>query len=316
MCLVLYRHTLLKAVVAHPEAREAVIENETWRQEEAVPKLKELNVFTGVPEAILRRLEAEGSPMYFQTDSVLLGAGTFIDEGMLYFILRGEVIINILGITTRRLGVGAAIGVPKFLGLECPAGQIEIITTSPCDILALKRETMAVALDDEQYEDDLAPYKKGISVLAGGEILGAFGFAIATAKYAPQCIEESEVLRACSEPFVAQIPLLVEEMLFWPGEKIYSQGEEGLFMYFVKAGRVRLEAVGRKGHEVVGGGATIGDMACLEQITGHSEDAIAETHVWVRALHRRLLQRALKSFPEEERRLMGSKAGGGPGLFD
>lgn len=315
MCMYLYRHALLNAIVAHPQAREAVTENETWRSDESVPRLEKLCVFIGVPEPVLRRLEADSEPKFYKTGSILLALGAAVEEDMLLFILRGEVKVSILGIQTRTMGVGATIGVHRYFGLDCPPGQIEIVATAPCDVMALKRETMAWALEEEKFEDDLMPYKNGRSILAGGQILDAFGFPIGSAKYAPNCIEESEVFRACSEQFVAQMPKLVEEMVFWPKEKLYSQGDPGDYMYFIKAGRVRLEALGRKQHEVLGGGATIGEMACLDQVPSHVETCFAETHVWVRALHKKLLRRVLSSFPEEERRLMG-KASGGKGLFD
>ena len=33
-----------------------------------------------------------------------------------------------------------------------------------------------------------------------------------------------------------------QDLAFWPGERLYSQYEEGDMMYFIRAGRVRLEA--------------------------------------------------------------------------
>ena len=35
---------------------------------------------------------------------------------------------------------------------------------------------------------------------------------------------------------------IVEDLAFWPGERLYTQYEEGDMMYFIRAGRVRLEA--------------------------------------------------------------------------
>jgi len=245
MVMVLYRHALLNAIVAHPQAREAVLDNETWRAEESVPKLGKLNVFESVPEAVIKRLEKESSPRYFKAGSIILGAGQAVEDDHVFFILRGEVRISVLGIPTRTMGVGASIGVHRFLGLDCPPGQMEIVATSPCDVMALKRETMQWALEEERFEDDLIPYKNGKSILSGGQILDAFGFPIGSAKFVPTCVEESEVFGACSREFVAQIPKLVEEVAFWPKEVIYRQADVGDFMYFIKAGRVRLEAMGR-----------------------------------------------------------------------
>jgi len=123
----------------------------------------------------------------------------------------------------------------------------------------------------------------------------------ADATFKTDCVETSDVLKACSEHFVTQLPALVDGVAFWPGENIYSQGDEGNFVYFVQAGRVRLKALGRIQHEVV---------------TDHTETAVAETQVWLRALHRKLLRRALQAFPEEERSLHGSAFKGAGGIFE
>jgi len=316
MVMVLYRHTLLNAVVAYPCARSAVLDNETWRTESSVPRLSSLRVFEKVPEPVVARMEAEAAPRYFKQGSIILGVGSTVEDDMLLFLLRGEVKVSILGIETRRLGVGDVIGVHRFLGLDAPPSNAEIMATSACDVMAVRRSTMLEALSEEKYEDDLAPYKNAQRVLGGGDILDAFGFPIGGgSKYSPQCIEKSEVFKVCSEQFVAQMPQLVEEMAFWPGEKLFSQGDVGHFMFFIKAGRVRLEVLGRRKHEIVGGGAVVGDMAALEQVPCHTETAYAETHVWARMLHRKLLRRALSSFPEEEKRLLGAASAGLGGVL-
>lgn len=146
-------------------------------------------------------------------------------------------------------------------------------------------------------------------------MLLAFKLAMARQKNCPDCVEESEVFGACSETFVEQIPLLVEDLAFWPGEKIYNQYDKGNFMYFIRAGRCRLEILGRKDHELVDAGTTLGEMAVLDQVPHYVETAVAETHVWVRALHKKLLLRSLSSFPEEEKSLRGQARGGGGGTF-
>lgn len=317
MVMFLYRHALLNAIVAHPSSREPVMENETWRLREDVPKLSSLRLFDGVPEAVLNRLVQECQPRYYDSGSVVLAKDTTVEDDMLLFILRGEVRISILGIEIRILGIGDAINTHRYLGLNAPPSNAQIVATSQCDVLAVRRETMEEALGEERYEDDLMPYKNAARVLGGGEILDSFGLPLRGGpKYSPECVEKSEVLRVCTEPFVKQIPSLVEELAFWPGDKLFSQGDTGDFMFFIKAGRVRLEVYGRKKHEVVGGGAVVGDMACLDQIPFHVETCVAETFVWVRALHKKLLLRALSSFPEEERRLKGAKQGGAAGIFD
>jgi len=316
MVLFLYRHALLNAIVAHPSAKDSVLENETWRLEHGAPELGKLRIFDTVPASVITRLTEEGEPMYFDQGSIILHPGEDFERDMLLFILRGKVRVTILGIETRTLGIGDCINIPRFLGLDAPPSTAEIVAIEPCDALAVRRETMEEALGEEQYEDDLAEYKNGQRVLGGGDILDSFGFPIpGGSMHSPLCIENSEVFRACSPTFVAQMPNLVEEICFWPGEKLFSQGEDGTFMFFIKSGRVRLEMLGRKKHEIVGGGSVVGEMACLDQVPFHHETAIAETYVWARVLHKQLLLRVLASFPEEERRLKGSGRGSGPGLF-
>jgi len=317
MVLILYRHCLLNAITAYSEVRDAIMDNETWRRGQDCPEIKSLKVFDGVPAPVLSRLEKEAAPRYFKEGSVILSPHSIVEGNALLFILRGEAKITILGIETRRLHVGDTIGVHHFLGLPAPASQALIIATEPCDIIALKPETMAEAEKEDKYEEALERYRNARSVFGGGEILDAFGFPIGGgAKFEPKCIEVSELFRACSEQFVSQMPQLAEEMAFWPGEQLYKQGEEGTFLYFIQAGRVRLDAWGTKTHTIVEAPAVLGDLACLGQVQGYTESAKAESHLWVRALHKKLLYRALSSFPEEERRLTGAASGRKPGLFD
>jgi CRP-like cAMP-binding protein len=317
MVLVLYRHALLNAVVAFPEARESVLENETWRK--TSPQINSLRVLEGVPAPILARLEKEAGHSYYRAGSYLLAPGAIVDEGTLLFVLRGEARVLILDTEIATVRAGTTIGTHCFLKLPVVTNpRYEIIASAPTDALILHSDVLFEAMKDDRYEDHMKLFENASRVLAGGDILDAFGFKVdgADASFNTDCVETSEVLKACSEHFVAQLPALVEDVAFWPGEKIYSQGDEGDFMYFVQAGRVRLEALGRIKHEVVKGGATLGDMACLEQVTGHTETAVAETHVWVRALHRKLIRRALQAFPEEERALLGSASQGAGGVFE
>ncbi|CAE8720037.1 unnamed protein product [Polarella glacialis] len=110
------------------------------------------------------------------------------------------------------------------------------------------------------------------------------------------------------------MPLLVEDVAFWPGERIYTQYDEGNFIYFIRAGRVKIEVLGRREAQIVDAGHSLGDMAVLDQVPHYCESVTAETHCWVRILHKTLLHRSLSSFPEEEKRIVGAvqnKGGGG-----
>uniref|UniRef100_A0A7S1S9F4 Cyclic nucleotide-binding domain-containing protein n=1 Tax=Alexandrium catenella TaxID=2925 RepID=A0A7S1S9F4_ALECA len=307
----------MNAMVAFPECREAVLENETWRMDG--PQLNSQRVFQGVPAPVLSRVMREAGHKYFRQCDCILHPGVPVEEGSLMYILRGEARISILGLEVRTLKAGDIIGLHKFLKLpQRPLPSYEIIASAATDVIILKSGMLFEAVEDDRFEDEMKPFQSAVQVLSGGDILDAFGLKVAgqEAKFLTDCVEQSEVFRVCSMPFVAQLAWLVEDLAFFPGERIYSQGDEGFFMFFIQAGRVRLEVLGRPKHEVVDGGTTLGDMACLKQVPHYTETAIAETHVWVRALHRRLLERALVSFPEEERRVMGQASGGQAGVFE
>jgi CRP-like cAMP-binding protein len=319
MVLVLYRHALLNALVAYPEARDGVLENEVWRTDPMCPQLAGLNVFEGVPGSVIARLEREAKPLYYRAGASILVPGDTAPDDALLFIVRGKARISIMGMEVRILNTGDTIGMHRFLLLPCGPSVADIVAVEPCDILSVQRSTIEVALQDDRIEEAMSKFRQAASVLGGGAILDAFGFPVGgvEARLATDCIETSEVFRVCSESFVAQIPTLLEERAYWPGERLYEQFGDGEFMFFIQAGRVRLQVLGRKEDEIVNAGSTLGDMACLGQVSNHVETAVAETHVWARGLHRRLLQRALMSFPEEERRLTGAaQEKGAGGLFD
>eukprot|EP00930_Biecheleria_cincta_P068934 TRINITY_DN56754_c0_g1_i1.p1 TRINITY_DN56754_c0_g1~~TRINITY_DN56754_c0_g1_i1.p1 ORF type:complete len:1214 (+),score=226.14 TRINITY_DN56754_c0_g1_i1:42-3683(+) len=317
MVLVLYRHAMQNAMVDHPETRKFILHNETWRSEANCPEITVLPVFAKLPTAVTSDLMEECRHVYYRPGSVIVAPGEIIEDDALCFILRGEMSISVMGIETRTISAGACVGLHRFMGLDCPKGQITVRSTTACDCVFLQRSTIQKALEDELLEDDMLPYTGAFSVLAGGEILDAFGFPIGdgSAKNMPDCVEQSEVFSACSETFVEQIPLLVEDRAFWPGETVYRQYDKGDFMYFIRAGRCRLEVLGRKEHEIVDAGSTLGEMAVLDQVPHYAETAVAETHIWVRALHKKLLLRSLSSFPEEEKSLRGQARGGGGGTF-
>ncbi|CAJ1371824.1 unnamed protein product [Effrenium voratum] len=317
LVLVLYRHAMQNAMVAYPDTRKVVIANETWRKQTNCPDPSALSVFAKLPAPLLSDVVEEARPVYYRPCSLLYSPGEIIDDNSMLFVLRGELSLTIMGIEVRRIGAGGHVGLHHFMELQCPAPNVTIRSTQACDCLLLQQSTIQKALDDELMEDDMLPYTASVRVLEGGEILDAFGFPVGdgSAKNVPDCVEQSEVFRACSKSFVAQIAEIVEDLAFWPGEKIYQQYEEGHFMYFVRAGRIRLEVLGRREPEIVEAGTTLGDMAVLDQVPHYVESAYAETHVWVRVLHKKLLRRSLSSFPEEERSMLGQVHAANPGIF-
>eukprot|EP00927_Polykrikos_kofoidii_P036109 TRINITY_DN30521_c0_g1_i1.p1 TRINITY_DN30521_c0_g1~~TRINITY_DN30521_c0_g1_i1.p1 ORF type:complete len:1153 (-),score=195.98 TRINITY_DN30521_c0_g1_i1:570-4028(-) len=315
MVLTLHRHTLLNAIGAHPAARTGVLENETWRG--MGPQLSDLRVFEGVPPAVTSRLLEESMPRYFRQDSQVLRKGEFIADGGLLLILRGEVQVSILGIKTRVLGPGDTLGLLGYLDLPVCPSACEYISISAVDALAIPRGPMLDALEDDRYDEEVQLFKRNKNVFAGGQITDEYNFPIGGGGvFATDCVEKSELFQACSKPFVKQIGNLVEDIPFFAGEVLFSQGDDGDMMYFIQAGRVRLKTLGVKKEDFADAGAVLGDMAVLGQTSGHTCMAIAESAVWARALHKSLLDRALASFPGDARGLQGTANNNEPGLFD
>jgi CRP-like cAMP-binding protein len=247
----------------------------------------------------------------------VLAPGDDVEDDALLFVLRGKARVSILGIPIREIKAGETIGQLKYLGLPALPSRAEIVAVTAMDVVSVPRQPMLEALEDERYEDDVVRFKDAQKVLNGGEVTDKFGFPTGGGGvFATDCIEKSEVLCACDAPFVAQIGQLVEDFIFWPGEKLFEQGGVGEWMYFIQAGRVRMEVLGMKTVEYVDAYGTIGDLAVLGQVSAHTATAIADTYTWARALHRNLINRALASFPSEERRLRGAAESGTVGLFD
>lgn len=302
MVLILHRHVLLNAVADFPETRPVILDNESWRAD--VPPLSRLRIYDSVPEPVLSRLTEEGRPMYYKRGALILGAGCKIEDDDLLVILRGEVKVSMMGIHIRDLGPGDTIGALRYLGLNCEPAKTDFVCSSSVDALKVSRALMLEALEDERYEDDLVRYKQSVDVFGGAFVRDAYGAPTGGGGVdATDCVETSPILRNCSWDFRLQIPQMVEEVPFWPGEKLYSQDDFGTFMFFIKTGRVRLEMMGIKTPQKVDAGATLGEMAVLDQVGGHTATAFAETHVWARVLHRDMLKRALIAFPADERAL-------------
>jgi len=315
MVLTLHRHTLLNAVVAYPVARSIVLENETWRG--AGPELDNIRIFQGVPPAVTARLVEEASPRYFRQGSRILEKGQEIEDHAVLLVLRGELQISILNIETRKLGPGDTVGLFHYLGLPVAPHQCEIMAVSAVDALCIPRDPMFEALLDDRYDDAVHNFKDTIRILKGGEIVDAFGFPLGGGGvFAEDCVEKAEIFAACSAPFRAQLNLLIEDVVYFPGETLFKEGDDGDVMFFLQSGRVELKTLGSKKNEFADAGACIGDMAVLGQTPGHYATAVAVSAVWARALDKRLLNRAFASFRSDEGRVFGAASAPRVGVFD
>lgn len=242
--------------------------------------------------------------MYFKAGALILGKGGTVEDDDLLVLLRGNVRVSMMGIHVRDLGAGDTIGALRYLGLPCGPSQADFVALEFVDALKVSRALLLEALEDERYHDDFESYAKGLEIFGGALIRDRYGCPTGGGGVdAVDCVESSPLLRNCSRDFCLQLPTMVEEVLFWPGERLYSQDDPGTFIFFIKTGRVRLEMSGVRVKLVVDAGAVLGEMAVLDQVSGHTATAYAETHVWTRVLHRNMLKRALIAFPADERAL-------------
>jgi len=314
MVMILHRHALLNAVTAFPATRRVILENERWRAQ--VPLIKDLPTFLKVPVAVTMQLEELGSPMYFKAKSRMYAVGEDVPEQAMLLILRGEAVVSIMGIEVRTLKTGDTIGLLTFLKLPCLRSNVTIIAKTPIDLIRIPQGPMEDAEVNEIYEDELQRWFTAKRTLIGGPILDQYGFETGFGGVlATRCIEDSDVLSVCSEGFRAQVPSLVEDMVFYPGEKLLLAGDPGDRMYFIQAGRVRMQMIGVE-DEMVEPGGTVGEHACIGLVNEQPSTAVAETHVWTRVLHKPLLKRALAAFDGEERRLTGARDRESAGIMD
>lgn len=294
------------------------MENERWRAD--IPQITDLRAFEKVPVAVTMQLEELASPMYCKAESTMFDVGENVPDDALLLILRGEVVVSIMGIEVRTLKRGDTIGLMRYLKLPMEEfgmdSNVRIVAKTPCDAIRIPHGPMDEAEENELYEDDLLRWFTAKKILSGGPILDQYGFETGYGGVlATDCIEKSEVFSVCSPGFVAQIPKLVEDVILYPGEPLCREGDPGDRMFFIVAGRVRIQMIGVD-DEMVEPFGTVGDTACIGLVNEQPSTALAETHVWARVLHKPLLQRALVAFDGEERRLTGARDSGGAGLFD
>jgi len=297
----LHRHTLLNAVSDFPATRRVILENERWRAD--VPLMTGLRCFERVPVAVTMQLEEICSPQFCMSSCQMFGPGENVEDDSLLFILRGEAVISIMGIDVRTVKTGDTIGLLRYLKLPVSDTVCTIRATKPCDMIRIPQGPMDDAEENEIYEDELNRWFMAKRTLMGGAILDQYGFETGFGGFlAERCIEDSKVFEVCTRGFVNQIPKLVEDVIFYPGEQLCKEGEPGVCMFFVKAGRVRVQMIGVE-DEMVEPGGTVGEHACIGLVNDQPSTAIAETHVWARVLYKPCLKKALMAFDADARNL-------------
>jgi len=314
MVLILHRHALMNALTDFPASRTGILENEKWRC--GLPQIKDLRCFAKVPQHVIAELSDLAALQFCKEHSVILAPGEDVASDSLIVILRGEAVISIMGIEVRTLKAGETIGLMRYLKLPVLPSNCTITAKVACDLIRIPQRPMDEVELDDLYEEDLRPWMEAKSTFAGGPVLDQWGFETEHGGIlAADCVVKSDVFSPCSPDFVSQMPSLVEDRIFYPGEKLCYAGEPGDCMFFVQSGRVRLQMIG-VGDEMVEPGGCIGDLACIGIIDSQLATATAETHVWVRVLYRSLLRRSLSAFDGEERNLKGPRVQRSEGIFD
>jgi len=275
-----------------------------------------LRCFEKVPSCAIIELEETASPQFVKEGSIILGPGDTVPDDRLLLILRGEVVVVIMDIEVKTLKAGETIGLLRYLKLPVMPSNCFIIAKTSCDMIRISQTPLDDIEQNEIYEEDLKRWATAKRTLSGGPIYDQYGFETGYGGIvATDCIEKSDVFSVCSPEFVKQIPTLVEDVVFYPGEKLCCEGDPGDRMFFIQTGRIRIQVTGLD-DEMIDAYGTVGDMACIGLVNEQTATAVAETHVWARVLYKPLLNRALSAFDGEERRLTGARDRGNLGMFD
>lgn len=139
---------------------------------------------------------------------------------------------------------------------------------------------------------------------------------IASATSVPASVPENKtamlsrmrLLRDVPRRTLDRLAVAVVRREYKRGERIFSQGDEGDYLYLVASGRVRIDAVGIMGQEVtlneVRDGDCFGEIAVLDGLP-RTAGATASTSTVLLALHRRQFRDLLDAEPGLATRLLG-----------
>jgi CRP-like cAMP-binding protein len=279
--LFLYRHTLLQCLTEFPRIRPIISGMQTWI--EGAASMIQHRTFQGSSPELLQAFLAAAEPRACAANQCLLPADLPNSEGGFFFLQRGHAKVELYGETTQELFQGDGIGTLQLFGAEVAnLGAINAIT--PCDALYLPRSAFVEILGQDRFEDERIRFDDICTKLI-------------EAREPEESIPSASVFDGCSERFIKLVTPLVEDQLYWPGDTLFNQGEEGCTMFIVHVGEVRLEMAGVG---VVGNlieGQCTGEQTALGIEPTRTVTARATAITWARILRKPLLEKARRWFP-------------------
>merc|ERR1711937_688272 len=245
--LFLYRHTLLQCLIEFPKVRPIISGMQTWI--EGAADMTKHRIFQGSSPELLEALVAAAEPRACAANQCLLPADMPRSEGGFFFLQRGHARVELYGETTLEPLQGDGIGTLQLFGAEVGnLGAVNAVT--PCDALFLSRSAFVDVLNQDRFEDERIRIDNLCRVLV-------------EAREPEDSVKNASVFDGCSERFIQLVQPLVEDQLYWPGDTLFHQGEEGQTMFIVHVGEVRLEILGVGVVGNLGEGQGAGEQSCL-----------------------------------------------------
>jgi CRP-like cAMP-binding protein len=278
--LFLYRHTLLQCLIEFPKIRPIISGMQTWIENAAT--MTSHRIFQGSSPELLEALEAVAEPRACSANQCLLPADMPMSEGGFFFVQRGHAKVELYGETTQELFQGDGTGTLQLFGAEVSnLGAINAVT--PCDALFLSRAAFVEVLGQDRFEEERIRFDNMCrSLIEAGE--------------PEESVQKASVFEGCSERFIKLVSPLVEDQLYWPGQTLFQQGEEGSTMYIIHVGEARLEMTGVGVVGTVPEGSCTGEQTALGIEPSRTVTARATAITWARVLRRPLLDKAKRWF--------------------
>jgi len=281
--LFLYRHTLLQCLVEFPRIRPIISGMQTWI--EGAASIIKHRIFQNSSAELLDALAAAAEPRACAANQCLLPANMPMSEGGFFFLQRGHARVELYGETTQELFQGDGIGALQLFGAEVSnLGAINAVT--PCDALYLSRTAFVEILSEDRFEDERLRFDEICQLLI-------------EAREPEESLQKASVFEGCSERFIKLVTPLVEDQMYWPGDCLFNQGEEGNTMFIVHVGAVRLEMTGVGVVGNLSEGACTGEQTALGIEPQRTVTARATSVTWARILRKSLLEKARRWFPTD-----------------
>lgn len=285
-----------------------------------------IQIFSGLSQAVLQRIDGCMQRRLFFADEVLVEEGTSGEE--LLILVRGRVKVEVNNATSIPIAVGPAhqevsdspksnheivpsldinldsskpplpnpvcFGELSFLGIQQPR-TATVIAKSVCQVRVLWRPVLVHALEEHQealHADDM----------------GSF---LAERYKTPASTSAAKVLHnvplfkevGCEIAFLDFLAKHLQSRMFLSGQKIIEQGGDDRCMYLLNQGIVRV-VVGGGEVATLKNGAVFGEVTVLGLATKRLSTVLAEGVCYIQVLHQHSVVDGLQQFPEERDRLL------------